>query len=210
MLVFVDESGDPGLKLDRGSSQYFIVALMLFEDPKDAEDLDLRIDLLRKELGFGPKSEFRFNSLRRDYREKFLEAISPYSFFYFGIVINKRRLFGKGFQYKSSFYKYICSLVFENAKPYLNEATVVIDGSGSKDFRRQLQKYLKDRINQEKGHSRYIKKVKVQDSNRNNLLQAADMIAGAIARSYRRDKKDSRIYRNIIRHRENFVQFWPK
>ncbi len=57
MLVFVDESGDPGLKLDKGSSKYFIVTLVVFEDPKDAEDLDLRIRLLRKEFGFHHKFE---------------------------------------------------------------------------------------------------------------------------------------------------------
>jgi len=210
MLVFVDESGDPGLKLNQGSSKYFIVTLVVFEDVQDALDLDERIKLLRKELQFSAQFEFKFNRLHPDYRIKFLESISPYSFLYFGIVINKHKLFGKGFQFKSSFYKYTCQLVFENAKPYLNNATVVIDGSGSKDFRRQLEKYLKDRINQQKEGFRFIKKVKIQDSKKNNLLQVADMVAGSIARSYKVDKKDHKTYRDIIRHRENFVQFWPK
>ena len=39
MLVFVDESGDPGLKLNKGSSAYFIVALVLFEEEKGFECL---------------------------------------------------------------------------------------------------------------------------------------------------------------------------
>ena len=210
MLVFVDESGDPGLKLDEGSSKYFIVTLVIFEDFQDALDLDTRISLLRKELQFPEHFEFKFNRLHPDYRKKFLDAISPYPFLYFGIVINKQKLFGKGFQFKSSFYKYTCQLVFENAKPYLNNAIVVIDGSGSKDFRRQLEKYLKDRINQYKTEFRYIKKIKIQDSKKNNLLQVADMVAGSVARSYKTEKKDCKIYREIIRHRENFVQFWPK
>ena len=38
MLVFVDESGDPGLKLDQGSSKYFIVKIILFEEDEEAED----------------------------------------------------------------------------------------------------------------------------------------------------------------------------
>lgn len=48
MLVFVDESGDPGLKIDKGSSPLFIVALVLFEDNEDAKACDTRIDLLRR------------------------------------------------------------------------------------------------------------------------------------------------------------------
>ena len=87
MLVFVDESGDPGLKLNQGSSKYFIVTLVVFEDVQDALDLDERIKLLRKELQFSAQFEFKFNRLHPDYRIKFLESISPYSFLYFGIVV---------------------------------------------------------------------------------------------------------------------------
>jgi len=210
MLVFVDESGDPGLKLDEGSSKYFIVILVIFEDSKDAEDLNLRIDLLRKELSFHPEFEFKFNNLRSDFRIKFLETISPYSFLYFGIVINKEELLNKAMQVKGSFFKYASSLVFQSAKPYLDSASVIIDGSAGKEFRFQLQKYLKNRINQETGKSRYIKKVKIENSKHNNLLQVTDMIAGAVGRSYKHDKKDHSLYRDIIKHREVFVQFWPK
>lgn len=32
MLVFIDESSDPGLKTEQGSSKFFTVALLVFED----------------------------------------------------------------------------------------------------------------------------------------------------------------------------------
>ena len=32
MLVYVDESGDAGLKISQGSSPYFVVALIVFDD----------------------------------------------------------------------------------------------------------------------------------------------------------------------------------
>jgi len=209
MLVFVDESGDPGLKLSQGSSKYFVVALVIFEDHEEAQAADDRINLLRRELRLNPRFEFRFNKCRRDLREQFLRAVAPYQFFYYGIVINKdpAKLWGEGFRYKESFYKYASSLVFENAKAFLSNATVVIDGSGSKDFRKQLERYLKLRINDP--GCRFIRKVKVQESYRNNLLQLADMIAGAINRSFG-TKPDSQIYRGIISHREMNVQLWPK
>jgi hypothetical protein len=37
MLCFIDESGDPGLKLGAGSSPHFVVALVVFND-HDAAD----------------------------------------------------------------------------------------------------------------------------------------------------------------------------
>ncbi len=90
-------------------------------------------------------------------------------------MINKAKLQGPGFKFKESFYKYACGLVFENAKPYLDNATVVIDGSGSREFRRQLGSYLRKRVNDTKGDNRFIGKVKIQDSHRNNLLQISEV-----------------------------------
>lgn len=209
MLAFVDESGDAGLKIGKGSTAHFIVALVLFEENDEAQAVDQRISLLRRELRLSPNFEFHFNKCRSDIRIAFLKAIMPYNFFYFGIVINKAKLYGEGFQHKETFYKYISSLVFENAKPYLDDATVVFDGSGSKDFRSQLQTYLKRRINSPNS-GRKIRKVKIEDSSRNNLIQMADMVCGAIARSQHAVKKDAQDYRTVIKSREIYVQTWPK
>jgi hypothetical protein len=49
-------------------------------------------------------------------------------------VINKKNLFGPGLQFPDSFYKYAVNLVFQNAKPYLSDATILIDGSGDRKF----------------------------------------------------------------------------
>jgi hypothetical protein len=57
--------------------------------------------------------------------------------------------------------------------------------------------------------SRFIRKVKVQDSQKNNLVQLADMVCGAVARSYTQ-KEDAQRCRRLIAHREIYVQFWPK
>lgn len=92
--------------------------------------------MLRRELGLNERFEFHFNSMNRKFREAFLTALAPYNFFYFGIIIDKAKLTGEGFRQKESFFKYTCGLVFENAKPYLTNATVVIDGSGSRDFQK--------------------------------------------------------------------------
>ena len=48
MLAFVDESGDSGRKILNGSSLYFVVAVVTFEDHDDALACDHRIGLLRR------------------------------------------------------------------------------------------------------------------------------------------------------------------
>ncbi|MFA5033728.1 MAG: DUF3800 domain-containing protein [bacterium] len=38
MLVFLDDSGDPGFKVEKGSSPVFVIALVVFDDHLDAEE----------------------------------------------------------------------------------------------------------------------------------------------------------------------------
>lgn len=204
MLVFIDESGDTGRKIDKGSSQYFVVVLVTFEEDDDAVSCDQRIALLRKELHLPVNYEFKFNKTRKEIRQAFLRAVSPYDFFYFGIAIDKdpKKLYGTGFNVKESFYKYACSLVFSNAKPHLKDAIVLIDGSGSREFKRELQSYLKKKV------GKLLKKVKIQSSHSNNVIQLADMVAGSIHRSFGQ-KEDKNEYRPILKPREMKVQVWP-
>lgn len=207
MLVFVDESGDPGLNIQKGSSRYFTIALVAFDDDKEAEKCDAKIELLRHELGWKPNSEFHFATNSNRVRDGFLRAVAPYNFFYYGIIINKdpKKLYGAGFRDKSSFYKYACSLVFNNAKEKLENSTVVIDESGSSDFKYQLAYYLRRHMN---GAGLAIKKVKSERSHSNNLLQLADYVAGVINRNAL--GKDTEALKDIIAHREIYIQIWPK
>lgn len=208
MLVFIDESGDTGLEPGSGTSKYFVICMVIFEDNEEALACDKRVELPRRELGLPQDFEFHFRRNSNRIREAFLKAILPYQFFHYGIVISKEKLFGDGFKNKESFYKYASGLLFENAKEKLDMAAVVIGASGRKLFKYQLATYLKKRINAP--DRRRIKKVKLQDSKGNNLLQLADMVAGSVARSYSSGKKDSRKFRDILNPREIHVQVWPK
>ncbi len=210
MLVFIDESGDSGLKIKEGSSRYFTVALVLFSDNEEAQACDRRIALLKHELGWDNNEEFHFKRNSNRVRSAFLQAVSPYEFFYYGIVINKdpKKLWGDGFKDKHSFYKYACNLVFQNAHDDLEKATVVIDKSGNQEFRNQLATYLRRKINNE--GKKCIGKVKMQRSNSNNLLQLADYIAGMINRYCLKKKRNHEKYHRMIAHREMNIQVWPK
>jgi len=106
MLVFIDESGDSGLKIEEGSSRYFTIGLVVFEDNDEALNCDQRIRLLKKELGLSENYEFHFKRNSDKVRLAFLTAVSPYNFFYYGIVINNdpKKLWGDGFRNKKSFY----------------------------------------------------------------------------------------------------------
>jgi hypothetical protein len=208
MLVFIDESGDPGMNQRSNTSRLFVVTAVLFEEPEEAEHCDQAIERLRQELRKSAAFEFKFNGCCDDYREMFLRAVSPHQFFYHSFVLNKELLWSQGFKNKESLYKQTTSLVFENAKPDLRRAKVVIDRCGDRAFRDSLGRYLKRKLDDDNGA--LIREVKMEASHSNNLLQLADMVCGAVARSFNREKKDGDRFRKMISHRERRVQFWPK
>lgn len=208
MLVFLDESGDTGRKVLQGSSQYFVVSIIIFNDREEALACDQRIDLLRRELNKSADYEFHFAHNSRKVRQKFLEAISPYNFTFCTVAINKdpNKLFGEGFDVKSSFYKYACNMVFTNAAPYLEMATVIIDKSGSSTFQGELKRYLKERIDTD---GTKIKKIKQERSHTNNLLQLADYCASICSRKAQQ-KDDWKEYYKYFSSKELSWQEWPK
>ena len=82
MLVFIDESGDPGLKLESGSSAFFVVTLLYFEDLDEANRADAHVADLRKSFGFKPEFEFHFNKLKNVFRLEFLRRMAGFRFSY--------------------------------------------------------------------------------------------------------------------------------
>jgi hypothetical protein len=209
MLVFVDESGDTGLKITRGSTPYFVISLCLFDDHEAAIKCDREISELRNRLKRDEGFEFHFYHNSDRIRKRFLEAIAPFEFVYFAFVLNKdpEKLWGEGFRNSDSFYKAAAHYVFENARPYLREATVVFDKRGEKASGEQIARYLKRKLNSQDRHC--IKKVKSQHSHSNNLLQLADYISGVVNRKVM-GKKNAKEYHRFIAHREMYIQIWPK
>ena len=45
MLIFIDDSGDPGFKVQKGSSSVFVIALVIFDDNLIAEETVLALNL---------------------------------------------------------------------------------------------------------------------------------------------------------------------
>lgn len=81
MLAFLDESGDCGRKLEKGSSLFFTVALVTFNDSEEALACSQRISLLRRELHKDEAFEFHFTDNSHHVRLAFLEAVARYDFF---------------------------------------------------------------------------------------------------------------------------------
>ena len=206
----MDESGDPGMKLGQGSSNYLIITMVVFDNFEAADEMEAKMREIRRQFSWKKAHEFHFNKMSPCYRKNFLEAVAQMDFHYYSMIMDKAKLKHEGFKNSASLYKCTCNYLFSNGKKHLRKAIVVVDGSGSKQFKKEFTAYLRKRANEHiEGEAKLIKKVKVQDSDKNDLIQLADMCCGAVARSFT-SRKDAGDYRRIIRKKERYVQVWPR
>lgn len=196
-LVFIDESGDGGFKFDKSSSRYFVISLIIFDDTLEAEKTAVAIKELRRTLGFGDHIEFKFNKSRRVVREQFLRAVNPFQFRVRSLVIDKKILYSPMLRNNiNEFYSYAIKLVLKHS-PVVG-ASIKIDGSGGREFRRSFLVYLRKQLNSDE--KTLMKSVKLIDSKSSVLIQMADMIAGSIHCAKNPERTDVNAYRSIIEH----------
>lgn len=197
-LVFIDDSGDPGFKLDKGSSNHFVIACVIFDDRLEAEEVALIMKKYRRDLGWPEEREFKFNKTKKSIVEELLNRISKSNLRIRAISIDKSKIFSSSLKNNvDSFYNYAIKEVLAKT-PTLNEADIRLDGHSGREYKKSAATYLRREVN---SSSKKISKVRFVNSHTNNLIQLADLVAGSILRSNQKDKTDSKTYIGIIKTR---------
>lgn len=198
MQVFIDDSGDAGFKLDKGSSKYFVIACCVFETAADAEKTSARLKKLEENLGRSSQSEFKFSKTSLDIKKRFFSNLDPELFFVRSIVVDKVKIYREHLKTDhESFYNYVIMQVLKNSGDNIREAAVKIDGSGSRDYKTAARKYLMAEVNKPDG--KFIRKVNFVKSHSDSLIQVADMFAGCVRRSNHNDDKNQSQYEEMLR-----------
>ncbi|MBU0649093.1 DUF3800 domain-containing protein [Patescibacteria group bacterium] len=206
MLVFIDDSGDPGFKLDRGSTSHFVIAMVCFDDELEAEKTAVAIKELKRALGFSEQEEFRFFKNSKNIRIKFLQAINKFDFRVRCLVVDKSAIYSDELKSnKNSFYAYFIKEVLKYSNNTISDAKVRMDGSGGRNFRKNFFTYLRRELNTD--DKKIMRNCKMVNSKSNVLVQMADMIAGSINRAENKDKKDHGVYKDIIKN--HIEDEWP-
>jgi hypothetical protein len=192
VLVFVDDSGDAGFKLGQGSSEHLVIACCVFRNADDAELAADSIRALRSGLKWHPDQEFKFSKTREDIRLQFLTAVRPFDFFVRSIVIDKKIITSQTFKTdRISFYNYAIQEVLTHSFGTIADAKVRVDGKGSREYVKAAGKYFKEQAN---SNNNVISSVKFVDSKGDQLIQLADMFAGAIRRAHDTGHNKQQLY----------------
>jgi hypothetical protein len=206
MLVFIDDSGDPGFKLDKGSSRHFVIACVIFDDNLDAEETALKIKRLRRSLHWRDEHEFKFNKASKPIKLKFLEDIKNCNFRIRAIVANKGVIRSPELRSnKHKFYNYMIKEVLSKSDGSIRDAKIRLDGHEDRAYKKAATTYFRQQVN---SRSSIIKDMKFVNSKNDNLVQLADMVAGSILRSTQSDKSDKDDYLKIIRPRVEDIWYF--
>ena len=191
MLVLIDESGDPGFKLKRGSSSHFVVSMVVFTNTDEAERCSAAIQALQKKLRVYP--EFKFSKCKAEVRDQFFACVKEFDFSIYTLVVPKADIYNPTLRSDSDkFYNYFVQKLLSHHQQLLVNARIKIDESGDKEFKKELITYLRRMTNHDS-----IKSVKFKPSKNDHLIQLADMVVGAIARLYS-DKKDNARWHSML------------
>jgi len=205
MLVFIDDSGDPGFKLHKGSSKIFVIALIIFDDELEAEKTSLSIKELRRKLKVSDKYEFKFNKTNRKFRNNFFKTVNNFKFRIRAIVVKKEIIYSPHLKnYIENFYNYVIMQVLKHNEGKIKNAKLKFDKRGERVLRDQLRTYLSRELDNK--NKKVFKDLKFVDSRQNTLVQLADMVAGAIFSSFSGKDKS---YFEILKKAGRVEDVWP-
>ena len=201
MLVLIDESGCTGFK--PASSTHFVIGMIIFDSFRDAEEAADIIHNIKREIGF--KREFRFSSCNNRQRDIFFEHIKKARFL-IRIFVVEKRLIHSDFLKKDDegFVNYCLKNLMKSGTHRIADATIKIDGKGSKAFKNGCASYLRKEI-----PPGVMKKITFCDSKSDVLVQLADMVVSAYSRPFNNPgKTDAFKWRNMLESKiENIWNF---
>lgn len=206
MLVFIDDSGDAGFKLDKGSSKHFVIACVIFDDNLDAEETSLKIKRFRRSLKWRDDHEFKFNKAKKNIRLDFLSEVKDCKFRIRAIVADKSVIRSPELQSnKHKFYNYMIKEVLSKSDGKIKNGSIRLDGHEDRAYKKAATTYFRQQANP-KGS--VIKDMKFVNSKSDSLVQLADMVAGSILRTTQGNKTDSKIYLDIIKKRVEDIWYF--
>jgi len=173
---FVDESGDAGLEGQASSSSHFVVAMVQLPERAPLKPL---VEL-RKTLHVPSNFEFKYHQSKPLQKDRFFREVLAVEFRVRAVIVDKAQLGSKfnNLNPQALTMELIIGLTMHASELDIANEILIIDGA-TPSFCRNLRIQFSERSKREK-RIRPFKNIIGGDSKREDGLQLADMIAGAI------------------------------
>lgn len=211
IYAFTDEYGAFGWDFKKnGVSTHFIITAIIVKD----QDVQLlRNEMEKVRLKHFQTGEIKSSKIgaKHHRRLKILNDIKELPFSIFPVVIDKRdcqRM--PGLRFKPSFYKFMNNILHKELRKAFPNLTIVADEIGGSDYMMSFVKYVKD--HQELPDLFGNTEFGFEASNKDVIIQLADLISGTLSYSYDVSKKDNSApnYLKILENKIIRVMIYPQ
>ena len=207
VIAYADEFGTNSFDLEKQSTHFIIASVIINLD--ELETVNIELEKIRKH--FFQTGELKSQKISNNHkrRELILNELNKINYSIYALVVDKRKLFGEGFKYKQSFYKYLNGILYKEIYRTFPQVDLVVDEHGQNDFMRSFKKYVQNNhIRDLFSGSDFL----IQKSHSELGIQLADIIAGTLGYIYDEHKKGehSAKFMKILSEKIISVNNFPK
>ena len=191
-FIYIDDSGDAGLK-NSNTDKLIIAAVIIIEEDKKAV-LNDAINLYREQLGWNELDEFKFAKTNKTILVDLINYIKNFDYKVYVVVLDKSEIdIDRIPKDKISIYNHVLKeLLLRVCKDKQN---ITIDGKYGKKHDAEVRVYLRKQL---RNNGITGTRIKFIDSRKDSLVQLADIVVGSVARSYK-NKTDSQRYIDLLK-----------
>jgi hypothetical protein len=181
-LAFVDEYGQATLEVDKPDvGTHFVLTSVLVEEAA-APAARAAVDAIREK--YFPAGDLRAARLAKSPQRfrQVLDDVNRIPFKFYAVVVDKREIQGEaGLAFQDSFYKFLSGLLYRKLFAAFPNLHVTADELGREDFMAGFAKYL---VANHRDTLFDRPRVAFASGKEEPLIQLADLVCGAIARTY--------------------------
>jgi biotin operon repressor len=184
IVAFADEFGNNSFDFKSQSTHFIIASVIINADELDV--VNQQLEVVRKK--FFQKGEIKSKGVSKDFKRRklILNSFEEINFSIYAVVVDKEKLFGEGFKYKQSFYKFLNGILYKELYRTFPQLELIVDEHGGNDFMLSFKKYVENNhIRSLFSGSEFI----IQKSHNELGVQLADFIAGTLGYIFDKHKK---------------------
>ncbi|MFV8366253.1 DUF3800 domain-containing protein [Flavobacterium sp. XS1P27] len=179
VVAFADEFGNNSFKFSTESSHFIIASVIVNQE--DLDEFYFQAEAIRKK--YFQTGEIKSSKIKDNHKRRLLilQDLAKLKFSIYSVVVDKRELFGEGFQYKKSFYKYLNGILYKELFKTFPKLELKVDEHGGNEFMLGFKNYVRD------NHIRTLfegSEFLIENSDYELGVQIADLVAGTLGYIY--------------------------
>ncbi|KQS91738.1 DUF3800 domain-containing protein [Chryseobacterium sp. Leaf394] len=184
VIAFADEFGNNSFKFSTESTHFIIASIIV--NYEDLEKFYIEVEKIRSR--YFQTGEIKSSKVKDNYKRRLhiLDELAKLKFNIYSVVVDKTKLYGEGFKYKKSFYKYLNGILYKELYKTFPRLELKVDEHGGNEFMLEFKNYVRQ------NHIRTLfegSEFFVNKSDKELGVQVADFIAGTLGYIFDEHKK---------------------